>query len=88
LIEFIFPSEPISLSGVDTTGIIITKKRSSAEIAAAAILSSNHMRKKRVTQRKNSDEINSNNHIQQESISINDEIINDELCKRLSQGKR
>ncbi len=78
--------------GVDTTGIILSKKRSSAEIAAAAILSSNHMRKKRV-QRKHSDEINSNNNnnIKQESISINDsttEIINDELLKRLSQGKR
>jgi len=75
--------------GVDTTGIILSKKRSSAEIAAAAILSSNHMRKKRV-QRKHSDEMNSNN-IKQESISINDspiEIINDELLKRLSQGKR
>jgi len=80
---------PLTASiGVDTTGIILSKKRSSAEIAAAAILSSNHMRKKRV-QRKHSDEINSNN-IKQESISINDsptEIINDELLKRLSQGK-
>jgi hypothetical protein len=83
---------PLTASiGVDTTGIILSKKRSSAEIAAAAILSSNHMRKKRV-QRKHSDEINANNNnIKQESISINDsptEIINDELLKRLSQGKR
>jgi hypothetical protein len=128
LIEFIFPSEPISLSEppnkiphyeqlnekkirksrhkslakisienttpnppssivIDTTGIIISKKRSSAEIAAAAILSSNHMRKKRI-QRKNSDETISN--IKQESILINDaspDSINDELLKRLSQGK-
>jgi hypothetical protein len=48
------------------------------------------MRKKRV-QRKNSDEIRANNnHIKQELISTNDsttEIINDELLKRLSQGK-
>jgi len=48
------------------------------------------MRKKRV-QRKNSDEIvSNNNHIKQELISINDsstETINDELLKRLSQGK-
>jgi len=49
------------------------------------------MRKKRV-QRKNSDEIvSNNNHIKQELISINDsstETINDELLKRLSQGKK
>jgi hypothetical protein len=49
------------------------------------------MRKKRV-QRKNSDEIvSNNNHIKQELISISDastETINDELLKRLSQGKK
>lgn len=51
------------------------------------------MRKKRV-QRKNSDEIksnNNNNYIKQELISIDDsttEVISDELLKRLSQGKR
>ncbi len=48
------------------------------------------MRKKRV-QRKNSDEItSSHNHIKQELTLINDsstETINDELLKRLSQGK-
>ncbi|CAF4194785.1 unnamed protein product [Rotaria sp. Silwood2] len=86
------PSLPLASSiGVDPNERIISKKRSSAEIATAAILSSNYMRKKRI-QRKNSDETISNNinnnNIKHESISINDssnEIINDELLKRLAQ---
>jgi hypothetical protein len=49
------------------------------------------MRKKRV-QRKNSDEILSNhNHIKHELLAMNDsstDNINDELLKRLSQGKK
>jgi len=85
------PAPPLTSSiGVDTSEIIISKKRSSAEIAAAAILSSNHMRKKRVP-RKTSDEIlSNNNHIKQELLTIDHsspDNINDELLKRLSQGK-
>ena len=95
-IENTTPANPVpstlssSSSSIDTNGMILSKKRSCAEIAAAAILSSNHTRKKRV-QRKKSDEILSNNNsIKQELLAINHssiELINDELLKRLSQGK-
>jgi hypothetical protein len=92
-IENATPLNPPPLTssiGVDTSEIIISKKRSSAEIAAAAILSSNHMRKKRVP-RKTSDEIlSNNNHIKHELLTIDHsspDNINDELLKRLSQGK-
>ena len=70
--------------------MITSKKRSCAEIAAAAILSSNPMRKKRVQRKKSDEMISNHNQIKQELLAINHssiEMINDELLKRLSQGK-
>lgn len=70
--------------------MILSKKRSSAELAAAAILSSSHLRKKR-TIKKSVDESNGPIDLRQHDDDDNDDpsivTINDELLKRLSQGR-
>ena len=70
--------------------MIPSKKRSSAELAAAAILSSSHLRKKR-TIKKSVDESNVPIDLRQHDDDEDDDpsivTINDELLKRLSQGR-
>jgi ABC-type molybdenum transport system ATPase subunit/photorepair protein PhrA len=89
-IENTTPIPLTSSIGVDTSGI--TKKRYSAETANAAILS----RKRRTITKLNHRLISNENHkqglssdrINQSSSNIVIDQIDDELLKRLSQGKK